>query len=214
MKWHHVLRTAKEDIYIYVSRTHHILHRKNKLSQRVKEWKIVILVYLKLKSQKDVQSYLNNKNETAIYRKIPRSVSCPLTHLSVHNPPVLQPNPTAHIPLKVFISRIRNYWKLISFLCLFYLSLLILPYRVCSYYPDYTVLLTASNWTPLWQVQYFYPPTKFGLSLPLSEIYFDIQILSKILSSIHCFKFTSQYVLNGRVQRSFTENRAEIPDIL
>jgi len=47
-----------------------ILHRKNKPSQRVKEWKIDILVYLMLKSQKDVQSYLNNKNETVIYRKI------------------------------------------------------------------------------------------------------------------------------------------------
>ena len=60
----------------------------------------------------------------------------------------------------------------------------------------------------------FIPTTKFGLSLPLSEIYFDMQILSNVHASIHCFTFTSQYLSNGRVQRSFTENQAEIPDIL
>jgi len=60
----------------------------------------------------------------------------------------------------------------------------------------------------------YYPATKFGLFLPLSEICFDIQILSHILWSINCHKFTPEYLSNGRVQRSFPENRDEIPDIL
>jgi len=147
-----------------------------------------------------------------LFRIPPVMFIVPLIHLPVHNPPVPQPTPTAHIQHKVFRSRTMNYWTLISFLCLSYLSLLTLPYPVHSYYQDCALLLTASNWTALWQVRYFYPPTKFCLSLPLSEIYFAIQILSKILSYIHCFKFTSQYHFNGRVQRSFTENRAEIQD--
>jgi len=45
----------------------------------------------------------------------------------------------------------------------------------------------------------YYPATKFGLFLPHSEIYFDIQILSHILSSINSYKFTPEYLFNGCV---------------
>jgi len=60
----------------------------------------------------------------------------------------------------------------------------------------------------------FFPAKKFDLFLPLYEIYFDIQILSHILWSINSYKFTPEYLSNGRVQRSFLENRDEMHDIL
>jgi hypothetical protein len=122
--------------------------------------------------------------------------------------------PTQNRYNMMFSSRRINYWTLISFHCLSYLSLLNLPASCMQLLSGLYCTVNSIKLHFSVTSAIFYPATKFCLSLPLSEIYFHIQILSNIHSSMNSFKFTSQYVSNGRVQRSFTEKRAEIPDIL
>jgi len=89
-------------------------------------------------------SSLCMQSSCSLYRTPDSSLCMQFTVSSAHS----------HSPQSTQSVQITN-WTLTSFLCLSYLSLLTLPYPVYSYYQNCTVLLTASNWTALWQVRYF-----------------------------------------------------------
>ena len=135
------------------------------------------------------------------------SAFCFLSHLSVRNPPDPQPTLTAHTQHLVFRSRRMNYWTLISFLCLSYVSLFTLPVS-CTHLSGLYGIGDNIKFSFSETIAIFFPATKFRPFLPLSEIYFDIEILSHIISSINTHTFTPKYHLNVRVKRSFPENRA------